>query len=414
MRMNKGNEQAVSVSEQLTKWHLLLFTVSLPFDRIYSELILVSLLLHVLIQCRKTDLLYVPWKKMLYPGSLLLLTLAGTLYTRFYDEALYEAERQLAFILFPFIVLLHPFPYEKYRLQLLRYMALGYAMVLVYLYYCSFGIIRLNHLPASALFSNAFLNHNFSAPIEMHATYFSMYIALAATGVVVSLMQPMPVVKKIMWVPVLGILCAGLLQLSSRSVLIAVALIVNCLLPFLVKGRAKQIRFCLLILGISAIVLYGFTRIDDLRNRFVIELKEDLTASMNSKTGEPRALRWSCATELIRQSPLYGHGSGSEVALLKDCYLREKLYHSYLNDLNAHNEYLSMLIKFGVPGLLLLLWLFFAGGRMAFRRRDICFAAFILIAATVCFSENILDANKGIFFFAFFYSIFCLPDVKRI
>ena len=50
MRMNKGNEQAVSVSEQLTKWHLLLFTVSLTFDRIYSELILVSLLLHVLNQ----------------------------------------------------------------------------------------------------------------------------------------------------------------------------------------------------------------------------------------------------------------------------------------------------------------------------------------------------------------------------
>ena len=211
---------------------------------------------------------------------------------------------------------------------------------------------------------------------------------------------------------VLGILSMGLLQLSSRAVLIAVALIVNGLLPFLVKGRARRIRFCIVALVFSALAFFGFTHINDLRSRFVIELKEDLTASMNSKTGEPRALRWDCAAELIRQSPIYGHGAGSEVALLKDCYYREKLYHSYLNDLNAHNEYLSMLIKFGLPGLLLLLWLFFTGARMAVRQQDIPFAAFLIITATVCFSENILDANKGIFFFAFFYSLFYLPSVK--
>jgi O-antigen ligase len=102
------------------------------------------------------------------------------------------------------------------------------------------------------------------------------------------------------------------------------------------------------------------------------------------------------------------------VALLKEVYFQRKLYRSYIGELNAHNEYLSMLMKTGVIGLLALWVVFFTGFKIAIRSKDVVFCAFLVITAVVSFSENILDANKGIFFFAFFFSLFYLGRKKEI
>ena len=165
---------------------------------------------------------------------------------------------------------------------------------------------------------------------------------------------------------------------------------------------------------LSLIVFYGITRMDDMKTRMITDLKDDLSESgLNVNLVEPRIRRWQSAWELIKQSPVYGHGSGSEVALLKDIYYRDQLYQSFLHDLNAHNQYLSMLIKTGLPGLLILLYLFFSGFQYAFRSRDILLSSFLIIICAVSFSENILDANKGIFFFSGFFSLLWFAPQKE-
>jgi O-antigen ligase len=117
-------------------------------------------------------------------------------------------------------------------------------------------------------------------------------------------------------------------------------------------------------------------------------------------------VRWQCAWELIRSSPWIGHGTGMELGLLKAKYLDHHLYIAYKHDLNAHNQYLSLWIKTGFIGLLFYLFLLGAGFALAFRTKDPFLAAFLMIIAFVSFSENILDVNKGIFFFSFFFSLF--------
>jgi hypothetical protein len=63
----------------------------------------------------------------------------------------------------------------------------------------------------------------------------------------------------------------------------------------------------------------------------------------------------------------------------------------------------------GVAGVLLYLGVLVAGARMAFRRKDILLSSFIVMIVCVSFSENILDTNKGIFFFSFFFILFLYP-----
>jgi O-antigen ligase len=123
----------------------------------------------------------------------------------------------------------------------------------------------------------------------------------------------------------------------------------------MLQGGAR-IRFMVIAAGLTAVGLDRAGPERCLQNRYVTELKNDLTQeSINLNILEPRAVRWACGWELITQSPVIGHGSGSEVALLKEKYYAKKYFNSYVNDLNVHNQFLSMLLKTGIAGLLVLL-----------------------------------------------------------
>jgi O-antigen ligase len=334
-------------------------------------------------------------------------------YTRFYDEAFYEWERQLAMIIFPLIIALNSFDFKKYRFQIVFALALSCSLAILFLYYTAFSIISYNHMPVASIFSNAFINHHFSAAIDMHATYFSMYIALGAVGALYGWIDTNEIKYRWLYGLLFLILLAGLLQLSSRAVLIAFALIINVVVPLALLNGKKRIRVIGFSLFLSLIVFYGITRMDDLKTRMITDLRDDLRESgLNVNLVEPRIRRWQSAWELIKQSPVFGHGSGSEVALLKEVYYRDRLYNSYLHDLNAHNQYLSILLKTGLPGLLILLYLFFSGFRYAFRSRDILLGSFLIIICAVSFSENVMDANKGIFYFSCFFSLLWLGAQK--
>ncbi len=90
-----------ALANKIGYYHLLAFLLFLPFDRLYSELALVSFLLHTIIHLRKTSWQSVKLSSVLLPVSIYLLTCIGSLYTNYRDEAFYEWERQLAILLFP-------------------------------------------------------------------------------------------------------------------------------------------------------------------------------------------------------------------------------------------------------------------------------------------------------------------------
>jgi O-antigen ligase len=147
----------------------------------------------------------------------------------------------------------------------------------------------------------------------------------------------------------------------------------------------------------------------------MVQLQQDLEGNIGDKDGsEPRMARWHCAWELIRASPWIGYGTGTEVDLLKEKYVTHQLYDSYAHDLNAHNQYLSFLLKTGLPGELLYLGILAIGFLQAFRLKDPFLGSFLLIVACVSASENILDVNKGIFFFSFFFSFFLAKPANTI
>jgi O-antigen ligase len=395
-----------SLTNKISYYHLMLLLVSLPFDMFYSHLILISFAIHTLIHLKRAAIKRVFEVKTLVLQSVFFITALSTIYTLNKVGAYNEWGKQIAIFLFPLFICLNPLDLKKYRPRLLLAFSLVCTATIVYLYADAIITIRHYKLPISALFASAFTNHNFSQPINIHATFFSMQVALSLVYLLSILIKQKSLLNKLFYLMCCGILTAGLIQLSSKSVFIAIIAIINIALPcFLLQGASRR-RFVWISASVSVLVVAGILSSGTFRGRYINELLTDLSLNKTRTTLDSRVARWKVSAGLIAKEPLIGYGAGSEVGLLQDGFFNHKLYSSYLNRLNTHSQYLSFMIKSGTIGLLIYLVTLTYGFKYSFRQKDLLFLTFITLIATVSLAENLLDVDKGIFFYAFFFSFF--------
>ncbi|MBL0183801.1 MAG: O-antigen ligase family protein [Chitinophagaceae bacterium] len=396
-----------TIANKISYYHLALFLIALPFDFFYSELILISFGLHTFIHVRKDDWQRVFSKPVLIQASLFLLGLLAISYSSDKSEGFNVTTRQLAILIFPVLFALAPLDMEKYKMDLFCIFGLTCVATVLYLYADAVRTVVYFHLPVSSLFTTVFMNHNFSLPIGIHATYLSVYIVFSLLVFLYLLLKNERPKQK--WICILSsvILFAGLIQLSSRAAFIAFLMVINLAFPFLLFKGKKRIAFFIAASLVSAGTLLIIVNVDSFKTRYISELKTDLTNDVKIiENSEPRLARWNAITELVNASPVIGYGTGAEKKLLKEKYFEKGLYISYLNEFNTHSEYLGVLLKTGMVGLLLFLYILYFGFATAIQNRDLLFLSFMMIIAIVSVSENILDLNKGIFFYSFFFSFF--------
>jgi O-antigen ligase len=409
----KNNTLGLAVKEDIANkisyYHILLFLISLPFDRFYSQLILLSFIIHTLLHVKKERLRYSFSRKVIILQSVYFLTIICTLYTINIKGAFLDWDKQLSIFVFPLLFGFTSLDIRKYKLQLLEIFSIACTLTIAYLYIDAFRIIYYKHLPFSTLFSEVFINHNFSQPIGTHATYLSMYVALSLSCLIYLYTKEISQIKKTIFIICCFVLFAGLIQLCSKAVFIAVIFIITVVLPYFLLEGNKRIKFIVITAIISALTLVAIFNTDVLRIRYFTSLQSDLT-KVSVTHDESRLLRWNSALKVIKKSPVIGFGTGSEVPVLKDQYFKDKLYQSYVSELNAHNQYLSFLLRSGIIGLLIYLFILGFGFRESVKRKDVIFLSFMILVATVSISENILDVNKGIFFYSFFFSFFLFSE----
>lgn len=401
------SNQGLTTEARISFCHLALFIIFLPFDRIYSELVLISFLLHTIIHLSRERVNKIFTRQTMILSSVFLLNLLCLAWSPDKKEGVNCILRQLAVIIFPISFAAAGIDIRKAGKPLLLICGFTCTATILYLYADALHIIIYNKLPLRSLLTQAFINHNFSAPIGLHATYLSMYTALAAAAFLHFLLAEQRKRWRLIYILSLAVLFAGLVQLSSRAALFSFLLITAVVFPVFIPAGKKRTLFILVSLACSLVVLGGIIRSGALKKRYIAELRNDLAQkSINNDLIESRMTRWKAAMPLIRQSLLTGHGTGSEKKLLQEKYFESKLYNSYLNELNTHNQYLKFLLETGIPGLFVFLFTLLWGLLAAWRNRDVVFMSFMVIIMTVSFSENILDVNKGIFFYGFFFSFF--------
>lgn len=402
-----------TLENKISYFLLSCFLIALPFAHFFSEILLSCFAIHTLIHLRKSRLAMLKSKIFWIISSIFFLNLIAILYSNYPAEGLKNISHQLGILLFPFCFAVTELNLSKYKLSLLKIFAYTCTATIVYLYIAAFRTIYFFHFPFSSIAGSSFINQNFSEPIGLHATYLSMYVMLSVSIFFYLIFQTSNH-KKWKYIFCVAILIAGLIQLSSRSVFICLCLIVIIGIPvFLLKGKIRLQYFIISLLAFTFIIL-TILNVSSLKKRYLTDFENDLSEyAVTSDFSETRMKRWSLATELIMKSPVFGYGNGSEKYLLKENYFKNKFYKSYLLELNAHNQYLSFLINTGIIGLFLYLYILYFGFSTAVKRKDFILISFLILIGIVSVSENILDVNKGIFFYSFFYSLFLISVSKR-
>jgi len=395
-----------SLANKISYWHLAAFLVLLPYDGFYTTMVIISFAVHTLIHCRREYLYNLRNPVVLLFATFYLLGVLTILYSSDKQEGINIASRQLALLLMPVLFSLNGLNFRKYKDQLLLIFGLSCTVTVLYLFFDAVRTILYFHLPFRSLFTLAFMNHNFSLPLNLHATYLSMYAAFAIIIFTELALRANKKISRLFHLCCMLILALGLLQLSSRAVWIGLLLVAIIVFPLLKIRGKKRFIFIAIALLISSFWLFSISRIDAYKERYINELKTDLSGKVALvESNEPRITRWRLIVKLIERSPIIGYGLGSEKKMLKEVYFKNRLYNSYLQEFNTHSEYLGLMMKSGIASLLLFLCILAYGLKTGWRRKDFALSGFLFLTAVVGVSENVLDLNKGIFFFSFFYPL---------
>jgi O-antigen ligase len=285
--------------------------------------------------------------------------------------------------------------------------------VILYLYADALRVILYFHMPLSSLFSHSFVNQHFSAPLDMHATYLSLYAGLClcyclTRGLRTRNAVARPPRRRSPWFFVAALILAiGLVQLSSKSVWVGMILVGTLAAPYCLSSGRQRLRAFIgslaLVSALGAFLLSG----PFFQQRMIADFNRDMVADPTQNVGnEPRMVRWVAAWSMIKASPVLGYGSGSEKPVMEDAYFTQALYEPFLLGLNVHNQFLSWWLKTGLPGLLVYIGMLGWGFYAAVRAKDLVWICFVVLVTMVSLAENILDVQHGLFFFAFFFSFF--------
>jgi hypothetical protein len=150
------------------------------------------------------------------------------------------------------------------------------------------------------------------------------------------------------------------------------------------------------------------------RSKITIRILQTLSEFKNyqmggNPNGKSMVMRfefWKAALAIIKKHPVFGVGTGDVRNSFDKQY---ELSHSPLSmahRLRAHNQFLSITIAFGITGLL---WFIFSLIYPLVKTGDsfkYFYAVFFIIFIVSLFTEDTLESQAGVTFYAFFNSLF--------
>lgn len=202
-----------------------------------------------------------------------------------------------------------------------------------YLYNPSFGFVQFSY--TDPRFSGSIGDPNFFAAILV----FMLPMALQA-----SLNVGMPL-RKIGCILILGMILVGILLTKSRGGMLAAAVSVLVLLPFL---QRRQI-YAIVAFGVVSVAVAASFLSDEIIARLFSIVQTAQTGGAVDESVEGRLASWSVARQLFYDHPLFGVGLGNFKTYYQDTALNLGLIFRG-EGRSAHSLYLEILSETGLLG----------------------------------------------------------------
>jgi len=335
-------------------------------------------------------------------SSLYIVYLLTSIFHPFNHEAIFVLEKKLSLLVFPIIFFLIPINIiEKHLNQVLLIFALSTLSIAIFTnFYILITGIPPNYLSFHDI-SYSYRNY-FEDISKIHPTYISIYLAFSAFIFLNLFLK-----KETKGIYLLGftssIIC--IMLLSAKMPIIAFLLSLGLYLLMKPKNFIKLKFIVVAIIATLAIAIFTIPslkiRLNELINSSLVPPKGENYNSINVRAGIN-----NCSFALIKTNYMFGVGAGQLQNQLDICY---KDYNTTAYSeirYNTHNEYFNILLSTGIAGLaaflILLITLFYE----IYRIKNLPFFTLITLV-TLCFlTENLMDRQGGVVFFAFFTSLF--------
>jgi O-antigen ligase len=400
---------------------MVLFVVTLPFHRLSNEIATAFLLVSCVPGC-SIELLRRRWKTILIFSSIYLLALVSSLYAPSTKLALHDLGIESTLLLMPVMMGLSYEPTQlKNDIVKIFYIA-AVSVALLYLGWQFIDRVKGEQINSATLLSEDQLNHQYSYPVGIHATFFSAYVSLSLYFLLSYLLRYRSMLLRMLIILLMCLSIFSLLMLSSRTILlITFSSILVLLLIQLGKGR-WTIAFFVSAIIVLPLVFFWKESIY-FKKRFESDLQKDIKwrevqALLRNpvdmgrdsilKNDGSRIERWIAAMQVIKENPVIGHGTGQEKPALFKKYKQLGLSVTLEKGYDSHNQFLAYTIRSGIPGLIVFLGMIIYGLVIAIRSRNYEYLLFLVLIICVSLTENFLSSNKGIEFFAFFNSFLFL------
>ena len=245
-----------------------------------------------------------------------------------------------------------------------------------------------------------------SGKFNIHPIYLSMHCGVAILFSLHLLRKNTSKIRLAAIILMDVVLIAFLLLYAKKGPIMA--LIIVCTL-FMLFQRSKRyiVPYVFALTGLIALII----TIPNTRDKFVELFKiESLDEGVVTSTNI-RYTIYQSAHELIAESPVLGYGIGDSKKELISKYAAKDRDLLVKKEYNTHNQYFSFMLIGG--GVLLLVFLCVLAFNLlyAIRFDNQILILLLIFYGIIMLTENILEREQGIIFFAFFLNFFTLKSL---
>ena len=175
--------------------------------------------------------------------------------------------------------------------------------------------------------------------------------------------------------------------------------------------RHKKIWLAAVLLGLMiALPILSYLTLPSIKMRtheVVYELQSyQLNQDPNGKSIAQRFVYWNIAWDIFKTAPVMGIGTGDVADAFNSYYLANPNLLQQQYQHRAHNQWLTMLLTFGILGLILFMLVVFYP--LFYKRKylDYFYIVFFIAFALSLLTEDTLETQAGVTFYALFNCLF--------
>ncbi|TAH27056.1 MAG: hypothetical protein EAZ07_02145 [Cytophagales bacterium] len=334
----------------------------------------------------------------------------GMIYTSNLKAGGFELEKKLALIIFPLFLGVFQINKEQFSKVLLGFV-ISCFIGITYLFLVAFTkYLIFDH-------SAYFFIGRFTGPLNgIHRVYLAMYFVFSISCCIYFIKDRIfPQIANLWFFLAIFCFSVGVFLVSARmSLFVYLILMIRYLYSFLYVRKNYVLGIIVIIVMVAS---FSFIVNNTRMLGKITEVFRDLdkgNSKRNTSSANLRVIKWKSAVRLYFDNLLIGVGTGDASDELVSLYAKENFFWGLKHRYNAHNEFLEIAVTLGTLGLILWLAILLIPLWLSLKYNQYLYIEFIFIFASCSFTESMLNAQKGVIFYALFNTLFFVQITKVI